>query len=76
MSLLRTDFPQRRRAGIVFVINNRQISDPLYYLINDRQRYKKPLARLHGISKSVGDLEVQSGCAEEPVKEGFEFLPY
>ena len=75
VSLPRTNFPQRSRAGIVFIVHDSHVSDPLHNLINNRHRYKKPLTRLHGISKSVGDLEVQSGCAEEPVKQCLELRP-
>src|SRR5690606_6211048 len=60
---------QLRSLRIVHIPCDTPIFNPRNSLINDEQRNKKPLLRLHGMAKAVVDGDVQARGCEQPVEQ-------
>jgi len=71
MPLLHSTFNYTPGNPIKAVSDDRSVDQPLYGLINDFQRYQKPLARFAWPSKAVLDFNVYTRIAKEPMKQVF-----
>lgn len=63
---------QSRGLGIVRVIGNRPVSDPVYSFVDHEPGHQEPFARDHRISEAILDLNVELRWIENPVDEVFQ----